>query len=547
MSINNKPTVLSVLGNMRYEGITRIADELILTILNEVDNTVNISKLQTTILNIYGEGHLLLDANKRKVIFEYLLEEEAQDLCNVLNCPNNDRDVWAKLIGLNFNDDRKLKLLKYFNIPNYEELLKEPDVVSYPDIMQIIPNYGLFLHQERAAAQIKNLLVSPRSRVLLHMPTGSGKTRTAMSISCDYIRNHIEKRDGRVVFWFADTEELCRQAADEFERAWTNLGVGETNLYRLYGNSNVSLANITSGFVIAGLQKINSMISHEQNEFYAIGKRTSLLIFDEAHKALAPTYGHIINVFQTTGTASLLGLSATPGRSTFDAADNAKFAEFFDYKKVVLEVEGYVNPIDYLQEEGYLAKTIYHPLPYDASEIRLTRNEIKALTDGEDVPKSLLIRLGLDAKRNILILNLIIELCQEKRQIILFSCSVSNAETLYTLLKYKNINAGIVTSKTDNKVRQDTVSKYKSGDIQVIVNYGVLTTGFDAPKTNTAVIARPTTSLTLFSQMVGRATRGLKAGGNATCDIFVINDALPGFRNMADAFCHWDDAWIEEE
>ena len=104
-----------------------------------------------------------------------------------------------------------------------------------------------------------------------------------------------------------------------------------------------------------------------------------------------------------------------------------------------------------------------------------------------------------------------------------------------------------ITGETDTALRRSNIEKYKNGDIKILINYGVLTTGFDAPRTNTAIIARPTNSLTLFSQMVGRATRGIKAGGNKECDIYVINDALPGFRDMAQAFRHWDDAWNEED
>ena len=80
----------------------------------------------------------------------------------------------------------------------------------------------------------------------------------------------------------------------------------------------------------------------------------------------------------------------------------------------------------------------------------------------------------------------------------------------------------------------------------VIVNYGVLTTGFDAPAISAAVIARPTRSLVLYSQMVGRATRGTRAGGNEEAEIVTVVDPhLPGFGNVADAFRNWEDVWNE--
>ena len=540
--------VLSAIKSMKIEGLARIADPAILNILNEVeDSSINITKLQRIIIDIYGEADLLLDTAKRKIIFEYLPADSIKELLEYLKVPcSESENIWEKINRLSFNASRKKKLLEFFNVENADEYCTFQEDISAPCVEPVSPKYGLFRHQEEAAIKIKAKIKSRRSRVLLHMPTGSGKTRTTMSICCDFIRNHLNNRDDKVVFWFADTTELCEQAAEEFKEAWSHLGVGDTYLYRLYGDSTTNLNNIKSGFVVAGIQKINRLVDAHQRDFYDLGKKTSLTVFDEAHSLLAPTYQRIINVFQATGTSSLIGLSATPGRSTFDAEENHKFAEFFDYNKVVLTVPGYDNPVTYLQSKKYLAKTNYHPLPYKSEEINLTDKDVQILSEASDIPKNILERLGLDAKRNILILNTVMKACKNGAKLILFACSVKNAETLYTLLRYKEIKAGLVTSSTDPSVRKRIIEDYKHGDMQVLVNFGVLTTGFDAPKTNVAVIARPTNSLTLFSQMVGRATRGKKARGNEVADIYVINDTLPGFRDMSIAFSHWDDAWEEK-
>jgi superfamily II DNA or RNA helicase len=78
----------------------------------------------------------------------------------------------------------------------------------------------------------------------------------------------------------------------------------------------------------------------------------------------------------------------------------------------------------------------------------------------------------------------------------------------------------------------------------VLCNYGVLTAGFDAPQTSAAIIARPTKSLVLYSQMVGRATRGPRAGGHSDAEIVtVVDTTLPGFGEMIDAFRNWEDVW----
>ena len=71
-------------------------------------------------------------------------------------------------------------------------------------------------------------------------------------------------------------------------------------------------------------------------------------------------------------------------------------------------------------------------------------------------------------------------------------------------------------------------------------NYGVLTTGFDAPRTSAAVIGRPTLSLVLYSQMIGRALRGPKAGGNKYAEIVTaVDPEFPGFGKVEKAFRNW--------
>ena len=72
----------------------------------------------------------------------------------------------------------------------------------------------------------------------------------------------------------------------------------------------------------------------------------------------------------------------------------------------------------------------------------------------------------------------------------------------------------------------------------------MLTTGFDAPGTSCVLIARPTKSLVLFSQMVGRAIRGPKAGGNEEAEIVTVIDTnMPGFRSVAESYKNWEDVW----
>ena len=125
--------------------------------------------------------------------------------------------------------------------------------------------YPLFKHQILAAESVGNVLIDrARPRVLLHMPTGAGKTRTAMNIVADRIRRLGEY--GTVVLWLAHSEELCEQAAEEFTEAWSFLGNRPIPTVRFYGiySGNLDLSDITEGFVVCSLQLLYSRSKSEQ-------------------------------------------------------------------------------------------------------------------------------------------------------------------------------------------------------------------------------------------------------------------------------------------
>lgn len=535
--------VYSIVKSSGVAGLHRFADEFILNVVNEASGFTSIRDLQRSIVELYGPQEFIDNPQKRKVLFDYLNDEQVCYVAEALNLKGDLNAQRGKLAGVKLNKNKKDVLYHLFKITPKDN--NDEDVITRSAIVEVKPKYALFSHQERAAERIKQIIQQPGEKVLLHMPTGAGKTRTAMNVCVDTLRSGGNSNE-RVVVWLADTEELCDQAADEFEKAWGFLGVGVVKLYRFYGSDNhLSLNDIDSGFVVAGLQKLNSSAGSNQAQFYNFAQKASLVVFDEAHKMIAPTYRVMVNAFNLRGGASILGLSATPGRSIDNQEANQELADEFNRQKILLEVDGYDNPVNYLIDQGYLARVNYHEIDNSASEITLSESQLRALrNDDKDFPEDFLKSLGLDAKRNLKIFEAVTQLVEEKKQIIVFAPSVASAEILYVLARYKNINAGLVTGNTDSSIRKKTIDDYRDCKTQVLFNFGVLTTGFDAPKTNAAIIARPTKSLTLFSQMVGRATRGVEANGNAEADIFVVKDAVPGFRSMADSFVHWDNDWI---
>ena len=132
----------------------------------------------------------------------------------------------------------------------------------------------------------------------------------------------------------------------------------------------------------------------------------------------------------------------------------------------------------------------------------------------------------------------------KENKILLFAPTVPQAHAITALLKRNNLKAEVVTSKTNPDDRRKFIEEFKNTDnVQILVNYGVLTTGFDAPKANVAIIARPTDSIILYHQMIGRVARGKKQGGNEFCKIITVVDQRYGFRDLVESFNFWEDLW----
>jgi superfamily II DNA or RNA helicase len=297
---------------------------------------------------------------------------------------------------------------------------------------------------------------------------------------------------------------------------------------------------------VAGLSKLYSRLRRDASSIQSFADRTGLVVFDEAHQAIAPTYQLVLDILlsRKTGT-QLLGLSATPGRSWTEIYKDEQLADFFGRQKVILQVDGYESPIDFLVEVGYLANPVFRDLLYEGGA-DVSDQDLETLEKSLDVPRTLLEQLALDEQRNLLILSAVEDLAKRHSRIIVFAPSVESANVLADVLNARGIAAQSVTGKTDAIRRQQILDQYKTKDslVRVIVNFGVLTTGFDAPQTSAAVIGRPTQSLVLYSQMAGRALRGALVGGNANAEVVTIVDTtLPGFRAPNEMFMNWEDVW----
>lgn len=499
------------------------------------------STLRKIVLQSVSCAEILRSRNLRWAIIASMRRENKEDLAKVLGIEYSATDLDKKLFGIRLakNSERERSLFNFFeeDVPTEEKSRQVIDIETVGEMPM------MYDYQRQARREIIRHLECGRRRCLLHMPTGSGKTRVAVWA----VAVHLMESDSSVVVWLANREELCEQAVGEFKMVWNTVGDRKVNTFRLFGNHDPDIVNGTKdgkgGFVVASLQK---MLSADRSKgiLPILGSRVTMVVMDEAHMAIAPKYSFVLEqLVEYEDSTRLLGLSATPGRTWNNPEQDAMLADFFDRKKVTLNIDS-GDPIEYLTRNRYIAKINWEQIDYPD---RLNANDLKDLNDVDEIPDSILEKLSHDTIRNHKIVSEIKRLVNNgHRRIIVFGTTVQNSNAISVALSVMGYVSFHVDSGTPMPERSDMIARYKSDeDVPVILcNYGVLTAGFDAPKTTAVLIARPTQSLVLFSQMMGRATRGPVVGGTAECTVVSITDiSLPGFRSLVEAFNNWEDVW----
>lgn len=227
------------------------------------------------------------------------------------------------------------------------------------------------------------------------------------------------------------------------------------------------------------------------------------IIVDEAHyvNSKAGQYKKFIEAKKR----QVVGLTATPYR--LDKCAGGSMLKFLTrtrpriFSKVI-----YCCQIGELLSKGFLANLSY----YDITSIDLRR--VRSNSTGADYDEKSLIaeyeRSGFYDKLS----NTVVKVMQPKsgiprKGILVFTAFRKESESLVSKLQSLGIKAAIVTCDTPKREREDILQRFKKGEIKVVSNCGTLTTGFDYPELDTVILARPTKSLALFYQMVGRAIR----------------------------------------
>lgn len=340
-------------------------------------------------------------------------------------------------------------------------------------------------YQEEALKSINDFSEKGINKQLVVLPTGSGKT---------VIFSHLPqfKKNSLPMLVLAHRSELLHQAKEKI--SWSNpeLDIQIEQANNVAGYCDVVVASVPT----LGRAESERILKYPKDYFKSI-------VIDEAHHAAAPTYRRILDYFNAP---FVLGVTATPQRS-----DNTRLTDVFD--EIV-----YYKTIQDLIEDGYLCSLVGYRIKTDTDISGVGTNEgdyiASQLEDAIDTPE-----------RNACIVVAYNSLVPESKAIV-FCAGVKHANNLATSFAFAQIKTEVILGVTDSDSRRDILARFRMGTTKVLINVGVLTEGFDEPTIETIILARPTRSTLLYTQIVGRGTRLHE--GKPHCTILDFADTTRG-------------------
>lgn len=322
-------------------------------------------------------------------------------------------------------------------------------------------------YQKEAVNAIKEQFASGNKSTLLVMATGTGKTRCFTELAKDTVKK------GKRVLALAHRSELLQQAKVSFENAQMSVGVEKADS-KGFGLFNTVVASVQS------LSRPDRLACYPRDYF-------DFIITDEAHHATAESYRRIYEHFNG---AFHLGVTATPNRHDEIGLRNIYQSCSFQY------------PIQEGIKDGFLCNIVGKQVRVDGLKLE----SIKVVA-GEFSQPELDEMLRLESVLKAMVLPTI-EYAGD-RPTIVFTPGVEHAHEIAACFNRtaERTVAVAVDGKMDDLSRSTALNQFETGQVQFLVNVGICTEGYDHPPTGCIALFRPTRSLGLLAQMIGRGTR----------------------------------------
>jgi DNA repair protein RadD len=330
----------------------------------------------------------------------------------------------------------------------------------------------LFDYQREIADQAGEC-VRPGEAALLSLPTGAGKTRTAIAIALEL----IQREPASTVFWTAPSIELVNQALHTLRAVWQT--TPQFRRVRVLGltDPKVDGSQIRVGTIQLAAARLDDIRwSHGD-----------LMVFDEAHQASARTYRRVVRT-ALAHKVCVLGLSATPGRAT--EQETQELVELFGGRLLMPPTLGR-NPVAALRARGVLSNV----------EVLVARDH-----ESDKVALWHCLRDCVQCGR---------------RPGLIFSSSIAECYLAAAAMTLLGERVTVVSHNQPRAIRTERIDSLRRGKLDWIANVSILATGVDLPELRTVVLGAKIGSPILFEQVIGRVCRGPAVGGSETT--FVVD------------------------
>lgn len=333
-------------------------------------------------------------------------------------------------------------------------------------------------YQSECLDSITACLTQGQRRLLVSLPCSSGKTVIFASL--------IKKMGYPRTLIFVHTEELIQQTADKLSMVCPGISVGLVNANNKNFEETIIISSIQAAYVEANLKQL-------------IKQNFNLLIYDECHHASADNARKIIDKlgFGKDTKRCITGFTATPYRT-----DRKGLGEVFD-------VVAYEKDIQYMIQNGWLVPPVAYKIKTD-----LDLSAIKTISG--ELQQTSLSELMNTPEMNALVVKSYLEKAQGRRTIC-FAVDIKHAISLAETFQQFGITSRAIYGSMPISDRNQIIEQFRMGKIMVLTNCAILTEGFDDPETTCVILARPTKSLSLFVQCLGRGLRKAPWAGKLDC------------------------------
>ena len=334
--------------------------------------------------------------------------------------------------------------------------------------------------QEAVDATLAHFRKSNDAAVIV-LPTGAGKSLVIAELA---------RLARRKILVLTHVKELVEQNHAKYQSYGLTGGIFAAGLKRKENQCQVTFASVQS--VSANLEKF-------KDEY-------SLVIIDECHRISDnddSQYSTIINQLkQSNRDLKVLGLTATPYRMGMGWIYRYHYRGFVrsdqdrPFQRCIYEL-----PLSYMINRGYLTK----PHLIDAAVAQYDFSALPQNRFGEYVEKDVNQLLSNNQRVTRSIIEQVVTLAEKRRAVMIFAATVAHAREIEGYLPEQE--TALITGETHLMERDFLIQQFKQGDLKYLVNVSVLTTGFDAPHVDFIAILRPTQSVSLYQQIVGRGLR----------------------------------------